>query len=139
MGEPGVWVWRAAWHDATMYAVGYATGEPRFARLYRSTDGVDREPWVPVLFADGYPNESGLVVAPDGTAFCLLRRDGDDATAQLGRALPPYREWSWMDLGVRVGGPRCSGCPTGGCSPGYACSTARSAPRSAPSTRCAVR
>ncbi|WP_433319805.1 exo-alpha-sialidase [Micromonospora sp. CA-269861] len=113
VGEPGVWVWRAAWHDDTMYGVGYATADPRFARLYRSTDGVDLQPWVSTLFDGGYPNESGLVFDPDGTAHCLLRRDGDDATAQLGRAVPPYREWTWTDLGVQVGGPTLLRLPDG--------------------------
>ncbi|MEV4495984.1 exo-alpha-sialidase [Micromonospora arborensis] len=113
VGEPGVWVWRAAWHDDAMYGVGYATRAPRFARLYRSADGVDLEPWVPTLFEGGYPNESGLVFDPDGTAFCLLRRDGDDGSAQLGRARPPYREWRWSDLGVQVGGPALLRLPDG--------------------------
>ncbi|MDG4781585.1 sialidase family protein [Micromonospora sp. WMMD961] len=113
VGEPGVWVWRAAWHDGAMYGVGYATREPRFARLYRSTDGVDLQPWVPVLYEGGYPNESGLVFTPDGSAFCLLRRDGPEATAQLGRALPPYRDWSWTDLDVQVGGPALLRLPDG--------------------------
>ncbi|MEU5674210.1 sialidase family protein [Micromonospora sp. NPDC047762] len=113
VGEPGVWVWRAAWHDDAMYGVGYATREPRFARLYRSTDGVDLRQWVPTLFADGYPNESGLVFAPDGTALCLLRRDAATASAQLGRAVPPYRDWTWTDLGVQVGGPALLRLPDG--------------------------
>ncbi|MFY1615282.1 exo-alpha-sialidase [Micromonospora sp. WMMD736] len=113
VGEPDVWVWQAAWHDDAMYGVGYATRGPRFTRLYRSVDGLDLRPWVPTLFEGGYPNESGLVFAPDGTAHCLLRRDGDDATAQLGRAHPPYREWAWTDLGVRVGGPALRRLPDG--------------------------
>ncbi|MCZ7374488.1 exo-alpha-sialidase [Micromonospora sp. WMMC250] len=113
VGEPGVWVWRAAWHDGAMYGVGYATREPRFARLYRSTDGVDLQPWVPVLVEGGYPNESGLVFTPEGAAFCLLRRDGAEATALLGRALPPYQDWRWTDLGVQVGGPALLRLPDG--------------------------
>ncbi|MEV4657291.1 sialidase family protein [Micromonospora sp. NPDC049301] len=113
VGEPGVWVWRAAWHDGAMYGVGYATREPRFARLYRSVDGIDLEPWVPTMFEGGYPNESGLVFEPDGTARCLLRRDQGSATAQLGWARAPYREWSWTDLGVQVGGPTLLRLPDG--------------------------
>ncbi|MGW5561187.1 exo-alpha-sialidase [Micromonospora sp. NPDC003944] len=113
VGEPGVWVWRAVWHDDAMYGVGYATRAPRFARLYRSSDGVDLQQWVPTLFEGGYPNESGLVFAPDGTAYCLLRRDGTDASAQLGQAGPPYREWTWTDLGVQVGGPTLLRLPDG--------------------------
>ncbi|MGC5019167.1 exo-alpha-sialidase [Micromonospora sp. DT47] len=113
VGEPDVWVWQAAWQADAMYGVGYATREPRFVRLYRSGDGLDLQPWVETLFADGYPNESGLVFAPDGTAYCLLRRDQDTATAQLGRARPPYRDWTWTDLGVRVGGPALRQLPDG--------------------------
>ncbi|MEH1165945.1 sialidase family protein [Micromonospora sp. CPCC 205539] len=113
VGEPGVWVWQAAWHDDVMYGVGYATRDPRYARLYRSDDGINLQPWVSTMFEGGYPNESGLVFDPDGTAHCLLRRDGDDATAQLGRALPPYRDWTWTDLGVQVGGPTLLRLPDG--------------------------
>ncbi|MER7334356.1 MULTISPECIES: exo-alpha-sialidase [unclassified Micromonospora] len=113
VGEPGVWVWQATWHAGAMYAVGYATREPRFVRLYRSGDGVDLQPVVETLFLGGYPNESGLAFDPDGTATCLLRRDRETATAQLGRARPPYREWTWTDLGVRVGGPALRRLPDG--------------------------
>ncbi|MGK5740909.1 sialidase family protein [Micromonospora sp. URMC 103] len=113
VGEPDVWMWRAAWHDGHLYGVGYATREPWFARLYASADGVDLRPLVPTLFTGGYPNESGLVFEPDGTAVCLLRRDGEPATAQLGRARPPYRDWEWTDLGVRVGGPALLRLPDG--------------------------
>ncbi|TDC43934.1 exo-alpha-sialidase [Micromonospora sp. KC213] len=113
LGEQDVWVWQAVWHRDAMYGVGYATREPRFVRLYRSGDGLDLQPWVPTLFADGYPNESGLAFAPDGTAYCLLRRDRDSATAQLGLAHPPYRHWEWTDLGVRVGGPALRRLPDG--------------------------
>ncbi|RKN30645.1 exo-alpha-sialidase [Micromonospora musae] len=113
VGEPDVWLWRAAWHGDAMWGVGYATREPRFARLYRSGDGLDLQPVVPTLFADGYPNESGLIFEPDGTARCLLRRDRDTATAQLGSARPPYRDWHWTDLGVQVGGPALLRLPDG--------------------------
>ncbi|TDB77411.1 exo-alpha-sialidase [Micromonospora sp. KC723] len=113
LGEQDVWVWQAAWQREAMYGIGYATREPRFVRLYRSGDGLDLQPWVQTLFTDGYPNESGLVFAPDGTAYCLLRRDRETATAQLGLSRPPYRHWEWTDLGVRVGGPALRRLPDG--------------------------
>lgn len=113
VGERDIWVWQAAWHGGAMYGIGYATREPRFVRLYRSGDGLDLQPVVDTLFLGGYPNESGLVFGPDGTATCLLRRDREAATAQLGRARPPYRHWTWTDLGVRVGGPALLGLPDG--------------------------
>ncbi|MFD0788388.1 hypothetical protein ACFQZ8_31120, partial [Micromonospora azadirachtae] len=108
-----VWLWRAAWHGDTMWGVGYATRDPRLVRLYRSDDGIDLRPVVATLFADGYPNESGLVFQPDGTALCLLRRDQGTATAQLGRARPPYLDWQWTDLKVQVGGPALLRLPDG--------------------------
>lgn len=113
VGERDVWLWRAAWHGDAMWGVGYATRDPRFVRLYRSHDGIDLRPVVETLFADGYPNESGLVFRPDGTALCLLRRDRGTATAQLGRARPPYQDWHWTDLKVQVGGPALLRLPDG--------------------------
>jgi hypothetical protein len=53
----------------------------------------------------GCPNEAALAFGPDGTCLCLLRRDEGPATGLFGTARPPYREWSWKDLGRRVGGP----------------------------------
>jgi hypothetical protein len=46
-----------------------------------------------------------MIFLDDDTCLCLLRRDGDPGTAQLGISKPPYREWTWKDLGVRIGGP----------------------------------
>ena len=35
--------------------------------------------------------------------MCLLRRD--PPAAMLGTAKAPYTDWTWKDLGIRVGGP----------------------------------
>ena len=113
IGEPNVWLWRVAWHDNTAYGVGYATGGPKFVRLYRSRDGVGFEPLVPTLSDRGEPNEAALAFLPDGTGLCLLRRDGRQPTALLGRSGPPYTDWTWKDLGVRVGGPALLRLPNG--------------------------
>ena len=106
IGDPNVWLWRVVWRDGTAYGVGYSVTDDRFARLYRSADGKRFEPLVERLHDGGYPNESATVFRKDATALCLLRRDRDSATALLGRARPPYRDWEWQDLGVRVGGPQ---------------------------------
>jgi hypothetical protein len=68
---------------------------------------------VPTLFDKGYPNESGLIFLPDDTAICLLRRDGAESNGMLGRAKPPYMEWSWKDIGVKIGGPQLIRLPDG--------------------------
>jgi len=108
IGEPNFWMWRVVWHDDVAYGVGYATHPdlPAITRLYRSEDGVHFTTLVDTLFDKGYSNEVALVFQPDETALCLMRRDGNNGTAQLGTSKPPYNSWSWKDLGVRVGGPQ---------------------------------
>ena len=114
IGDKNMWLWRVTWHKGTAYSVGYNTsGEkhlpgrdalPR-VRLYTSKDGKKFDVLVPKLFDEGYPNETGMVFLDDDTALCLLRRDGEQASGKLGSAKPPYTDWSWKDLGVRIGGP----------------------------------
>jgi hypothetical protein len=101
------WLWRTTWHEQTAYGVAYRTNHPteRTTRLYRSPDGKNFETLVENLFDEGYPNESSLVFDADGTAHCLLRRDAGTMTGQLGTSQPPYQQWQWQDLGVRIGGP----------------------------------
>src|SRR5205823_5824919 len=68
---------------------------------------------VATLFDRGQPNEAALTFLPDGTGLCLLRCDGREATAQLGRSGPPYSDWSWKDLGLKIGGPGLIRVPDG--------------------------
>lgn len=107
IGDPNVWLWRVVWRKRVAYGVGYDTSGEDFVRLYRSRDGRAFETVLPTLFDQGQPNESGIVFEPDGTAICLLRRDGNPGSGFVGRAKPPYRDWDWQDLGVKIGGPQC--------------------------------
>jgi hypothetical protein len=93
--------------------VGYDTVGEEFVRLYQSRDGREFQPMAGRLFATGRPNETALAFLPDETAVCLLRRDGEPGTAQMGRARPPYTDWQWKDLGVRIGGPALVRLPDG--------------------------
>lgn len=116
IAEPNFWLWRPAWHQGKAYGVGYATTNPRIARLYSSPDGVTWQTVVPTLAADGFPNESALLFGDDDTCLCLLRRDGTGAgkaTALLGRAKPPYTDWEWKDTGTKIGGPVLCRLPDG--------------------------
>jgi len=113
IGRPDDWMWSAAWHKGVAYSIGYRTVDPRSTRLYHSRDGRTWEVLVDRLFTDGYPNETSLVFAADDTACCLLRRDGTKRTAQLGTAKPPYKDWTWKDLGVQIGGPKMIQLPDG--------------------------
>jgi len=115
IGETNVWLWRIAWNGPRALGVGYDTAGEHFVRLYSGPGGDGRtfRPEVQTLFADGQPNESGLVFLPDATALCPLRRAGQPGTAQPGQSLPPYRDWTWRDLGVRIGGPQLLQLPDG--------------------------
>lgn len=113
IGDRDFWLWRVTWHKGTAYAVGYATGADRMIRLYTSEDGRHFETRVEKLFDEGYPNESSLVFLEDDSVVCLLRRDGEKNTAQVGLSQPPYTDWEWRDLGVRIGGPHAIQLPDG--------------------------
>jgi len=100
------WLWRITWHKGTAYGFGYGCrNDNQNLRLYTSRDGQRFDTLVESAFHEGYPNETSMVFLDDDTCYCLLRRDGGSATAQLGVAKPPYTDWSWKDLGVRIGGP----------------------------------
>jgi hypothetical protein len=105
IGDPNVWLWRVVWHRKTAYSIGYDTAAERFVRLYTSGDGRQFDTLVPHLFGDGGPNETALIFRPDESALCLLRRDGNPGSAKLGSARPPYTDWQWKDMGVKIGGP----------------------------------
>ena len=121
VAEPDFLLWRVTWHEGTAYGGGYADHraaghrptQDEFVRLYKSEDGLRFETLVPVLFARGAPNETAIVFRDDGTAVCLLRRDGEENSAQIGTAEPPYTEWNWKDLNVFIGGPDLLVLPDG--------------------------
>ncbi len=114
IGDRDFWLWRTTWHKKQAYGIGYGTNASvRGVRLYTSNDGKKYETLVKTLFDEGYPNETSMVFLDDDTCYCLLRRDGKPNTAQLGTSKPPYKEWSWKDLGIRIGGPHMIRLPDG--------------------------
>lgn len=113
VADPDFWLWRVTWQRDRAYGVGYGCASEKTARLYSSADGKVFEARVKTLFDQGYPNESSILFLDDGTALCLLRRDEGTKTAQLGVAKAPYEEWTWKDLGVRIGGPHLLRLPDG--------------------------
>jgi hypothetical protein len=113
IGDLEVWLWRVQWHNGRAYSMGYSTTGTRFLRSYVSTDGRNFGVLNPVIQDQEYPNETSLVFLPNDTALCLLRRDEGSKTALLGRSVPPYRGWTWQNLGVRIGGPHMIRIPDG--------------------------
>lgn len=114
IGDPNVWLWRVSWHMGRAYGFGYSTTPDRFVRIYASRDGARFTTLADKVFEAGFPNESSILFLPDNSALCLLRRDGADASSgQLGKSVPPYRGWTWQDLGVKIGGPNLIRLPDG--------------------------
>ena len=113
IGDRNFWLWRVSWQNDLAYGVGYQTEGGRETRLYRSANGKFFNTWVPDLFPEGFPNEASIEFAPDAQAICLLRRDGEPGSGQLGISEAPYRDWRWKDLGARIGGPKLLRLPDG--------------------------
>lgn len=119
IGEKDLWLWRVTWHEDRAYGIGYTTGTRwphRFTRLYKSDDGKTFDVLVDKLRDEEYSNESNIVFLEDGTALCLLRRDEQapkSTNGLLGTSKPPYTEWAWQDLGVKIGGPCMMELPDG--------------------------
>ncbi len=116
----GDWLWRVTWHDGVAYGTSYK--EPNEAppegelALYSSRDG---ERWEKITKLDilAGPDETTLRFDPDGTCLALVRREGSKPhpvhKALLGRSRPPYKDWTWQDLGHFIGGPNLIRLPDG--------------------------
>ncbi len=109
LAEPNWWLWRLSWHQSNALGIAYNrsqnkvklyAGNPhrQFECIHENLFGLDTH-------GKAYPNESDIIFADDGMALCLLRRDADTGSAQLGYAKPPYKQWRWIDLKYYIGGP----------------------------------
>jgi hypothetical protein len=114
VGNPDRWLWRVTWHQGTAYGIDYGGpedrppfGHPRTARLLASPDGVNYEQ----LAVFDHAGEATLCFQPDGTALCLIR--SKDNQAFLGSSAPPFTEWTWRDLNIKLGGPNFIRLPDG--------------------------
>ena len=104
------WLWQTTWHNSKGYALGYRWGINDMTRLYTTTNGVDYIQLVDHLRPPGdKSNEHALLFDSKNTAHMLLRRDNPSSqtagNALLGKAVPPYRDWEWRRLNIRIGGP----------------------------------
>ena len=121
----GDWLWRAVWNEAdgkfygTVYNNHPTTAGPKpeaewSLKLYTSLDGKVWQlnaPWD----IKGQPNEATVRILPDGKMLALVRRESPAArTGMIGISpAAPYREWSWKELTVPLGGPNFIVLPDG--------------------------
>jgi hypothetical protein len=116
IGDPGFWLWRADWHNGIAYTFGYGTDRDRaqrLFRLYRSDDGSAYETLIDRVKVDNGVGEDRILFMEDDSALCLLRRETGPKTGLLGKSKPPYTDWTWQDLGLRIGGPNMIQLPGG--------------------------
>lgn len=110
----GEWLWRVTWHDGVAWGVSYnASTEPDWTvTLVASRDGIAWRRHA-TLQVPGRPNEATLRVMPDGEMLVLIRREGGDRVAWLGRSRAPYTTWHWGPTAHRIGGPNFIRLPDG--------------------------
>ncbi|HWL10728.1 MAG TPA: sialidase family protein [Planctomicrobium sp.] len=120
IGDKDFWIWRLVWHKDAAYGFGYFKVSLDYhdregcLRLYKSENAKGFRTLVADLDVPSYPTEASPLFLKDGTALCLLRRDGDDdTTAMIGTAQAPYTDWTWKSLGIRIGGPQLIQLPDG--------------------------
>ena len=116
IGDPGFWLWRVQWHDGAAYSMGYATDRDttkRSLRFYKSHDGANFEPLVEQVNVPNGVGEDRILFQADGSALCLLRCETGSKNGLLGTAKPPFTEWKWKELGLRIGGPNMIQLPDG--------------------------
>lgn len=118
IGDPGWWLWRVTWHAGRCY--GFAKTADFACRLYRGDAEARTALWSDNVFGAGSKqkgSEASLLFLADGQALCVMRgkdaAGGDDAKASLGRSHPPYKEWTWQPLEMRIGGPQVAAMPDG--------------------------
>jgi hypothetical protein len=103
---PFDWIWRVTWHKGVAYGVVYQPMQPgggTTVRLLSSKDGVHYQQLCD-LELEGQANEASIRFQK-GRMFIIIRRDGPGANGLLGQSDPPYTDWKWTDLGMKVGGP----------------------------------
>jgi hypothetical protein len=116
IGDPGFWLWRVQWRDGTAYTMGYRTDRDRTKRIlrfYASPDGAHYKPLIDEVNIDKGVGEDSIVFLEDESALCLIRHETGNKAAFLGKSKPPYTDWTWTDLGVRIGGPKLLQLPDG--------------------------
>lgn len=112
-GEPNFWLSMVESHETGFYTFGNNTQSRSHLRLYHSKDGHAWAIHAADLGLREYPNAASIVFADHGSAYCLLRRDRGDMHAKLGKAQPPFTQWRWHDLGIRIGAPAMVELPDG--------------------------
>ncbi|GAA5225442.1 hypothetical protein [Membranihabitans marinus] len=98
------WVWRVTWHKGLGYAVNYQFDDAKRIYVVKTTDGIHYDN-VSELFVSGRPNEATVRFSENDEMFIYLRREEQDKEGLLLKSDYPYKEYTWVNLEHRLGGP----------------------------------
>ncbi|NLA24099.1 MAG: hypothetical protein GX879_03950 [Bacteroidales bacterium] len=104
--SPYDWVWSITWHDTTGYAALYQINKPNYkwdVVLLKTYDGIHYDSIIQWDLGPR-PNEARIRFAPDGRMLILVRRESG-GNGILGISDPPYTDWHWHNLSMKLGGP----------------------------------
>lgn len=96
------WIWRLTWNNAKSAAYGFDYMNP--LTLFKTTDGKvfrsERR-----LAIDGSPNEVSIKFDKQDNMYALIRRESGTALGMLAVSPPPYENFTYHELDIRLGGP----------------------------------
>lgn len=105
----GSWLWRVTWHKGWGYTIDYQIGPderrgPTKMYLMRTKDG-KRFKKVSPIELDGFPNEATVRFDADGNLHAMIRREIDDQMGVWAVSKPPFQDWRFNKMNIRLGGP----------------------------------
>lgn len=95
------WIWRVTWHKGIGYGLSYV-GDALY--LMKTTDGKNFER-LNKLDIDGYPNESTIRFDENDRLYAMVRREKEDKMGIIAKSAPPYTDWTYQKMSLRLGGP----------------------------------
>lgn len=99
------WLWRVSWYRKNGYVVNYSLdGEDALVSLFKTRNGIDYK-LIKAFDIPDFPNEATVRIMPDGEMLMMLRREKGSKMGLWGRSKPPYRDWTFTDMNLRLGGP----------------------------------
>jgi hypothetical protein len=97
---------RVTWRRDRAFGLASPEAKAGPPGLYTSTLGIGFEPIASGPFPGDGLIEASLLFLPDHTAISLLQGDrGGTPRMHFGKAIPPYRAWTWQDVGVPATSP----------------------------------
>ena len=113
IATPEDWLWRVTWHEGSGYGVSYqAKGGSSRTYLLKTSDGI-RYQLVRALDLPGKPNEATVRFGEDNEMRVVVRNEGPRPIGHYGIARPPYTDFKWREIDLRLGGPELARTPDG--------------------------